>query len=313
MARLSGAFFCAAVGFCGSAQAVSLAPDGSGQVLLYPYYTTHRSQDTLLVIGNRADVPQVVKLRFLEGYNGRPVLALDVYLDRNDVWTAVITEGEGDRAVLRTTDPGCTVPAVPAAGAVFSTAMFDGSGSLPADPGPHDATRTREGFIEVIAGATFGIGSPTALSIGRVEPACEQLPGSLFDDIDGPGQALYGTAAAVASTRSASIRWRPRRTTNAQAPLIARTIAADGQKMGLVPIARPQARPTIASPQAGRAGSSQPWSRERSDASPVTRKAVPRRSTYALNAWNVTIGTRTTIPAAMVAAARPAESGRARR
>jgi hypothetical protein len=180
-----------------AAGAVSLSPDGSGQVLLYPYYTANGSQDTLLTIGNRVDEPQVARVRFLEGYNGRPVLEFDVYLDRNDVWTAVVTLGEGGRALLRSADPGCTVPAIPVAGAPFTTAMFDGSGAMPADPGPHGAARTREGFIEVIAGATLGIYSPTHLHITQVVPACGELPGSLFEDIEDHGKALYSTAAII--------------------------------------------------------------------------------------------------------------------
>lgn len=180
-----------------AAGAVSLAHDGSGQVLLFPYYTANGSQDTLLTIGNRMDEPQVARVRFLEGYNGRPVLEFDLYLDRNDIWTAAVTLGEGGHALLRTADPSCTVPAIPAAGATFSTAEFDGSGSLPADPGPHDAARTREGLIEVIAGATLGIGTPTHLHITQLAPACGELPGSMFEDITDRGGALYGTTAII--------------------------------------------------------------------------------------------------------------------
>lgn len=194
---LRQAMLFALIASAGSAGAVSLGPDGSGQVLLFPYYTVNGSQDTLLTIGNRVDEAQIVKVRFLEGYNGRPVLDFDVYLDANDVWTAVVTAGEGGGAILRTADPGCTVPAIPASGAPFTTAMFDGSGDLPADPGPHDAARTREGFIEVIAGATIALGSPTDLRIGQQVPACGELPGSLFEDIAGHGAALYGTAALI--------------------------------------------------------------------------------------------------------------------
>lgn len=197
MEKPARAFLFVLAAFAGSAAAVSLAPDGSGQVLLFPYYTANDGQDTLVTIGNRFDQPQIVKLRFLEGYNGRSVLDFDVYLDRDDMWTAVVTIGEDGQAVLRTTDRSCTVPAIPAAGASFTTAMFDGSGGLPADPGPHDAARTREGFIEVIAGAAIGIGTPTALNITPEIPACGELPGSLFEDIEGPGLALYGTAAII--------------------------------------------------------------------------------------------------------------------
>jgi len=35
-------------GIAGTAQAVNLNPDGLGQVLIYPYYTTNGGNDTLL-------------------------------------------------------------------------------------------------------------------------------------------------------------------------------------------------------------------------------------------------------------------------
>jgi hypothetical protein len=71
--------------------ALELSPNGIGQVLIYPYYTVNKNQDTWFTVNNTQDVGMVVKVRFLEGYKGRPVLDLDVYLAANDVWTAAIT------------------------------------------------------------------------------------------------------------------------------------------------------------------------------------------------------------------------------
>lgn len=59
-------------GFAGLANAVDLNPDGLGQVLIYPYYTVNKSQDTLLSVVNTDSVNgKAVKVRFLEGYNSR--------------------------------------------------------------------------------------------------------------------------------------------------------------------------------------------------------------------------------------------------
>ena len=52
-------------GFAGLANAVDLNPDGLGQVLIYPYYTVNKSQDSLFSVVNTADVGKAVKVRFL--------------------------------------------------------------------------------------------------------------------------------------------------------------------------------------------------------------------------------------------------------
>ena len=54
-----------------AAHAVSLNPRGLGQVLVYPYYTVNKGQDTLVSIGNASNIGQVVKVQFSEGMNGR--------------------------------------------------------------------------------------------------------------------------------------------------------------------------------------------------------------------------------------------------
>lgn len=64
----------------GAAVAVNLSPQGTGQVLIYPYYTVNANQDTYFSVGNQSGFPQVLKVRFNEGRNGRPALDVDVVL-----------------------------------------------------------------------------------------------------------------------------------------------------------------------------------------------------------------------------------------
>jgi hypothetical protein len=141
-------------GFAGLANAVDLNPDGLGQVLIYPYYTVNKSQDTLFsVVNTDAINGKAVKVRFLEGYNSREVLDFNLYLSPNDVWTARISQTADAPAgggALFTSDHSCTDPVIPAGGVAFRTAAFDGSGPLPADDGPQTIDRTREGYIELI-------------------------------------------------------------------------------------------------------------------------------------------------------------------
>jgi hypothetical protein len=176
--------------------AVNLSPQGTGQVLLFPYYTVNANQDTYFSVSNQGGFPQVLKVRFNEGRNGRPVLDVDVVLKPHDAWTAAISVDAGGGAKLVTTDDSCTRPAIPAGGIAFTASGYDGSSTIPADDGPHDISRTREGSIEVIGGANISApgSSPSPLPID-----C----GTIFDILPtsaavltAPGK-LFGWAAII--------------------------------------------------------------------------------------------------------------------
>ena len=101
-----------AVGIVGSAQAVNVNPDGLGQVLIYPYYTTNGGNITLLSVVNTTEHAKAVKVRFLEGENSREVLDFNLYMSKYDVWTAAVLPGadEDGTPYMLTTDTTCTVP-----------------------------------------------------------------------------------------------------------------------------------------------------------------------------------------------------------
>ena len=125
-----------------SASAVALNPRGLGQVLVFPFYTVNKSQDTLLSIGNAGDTGKVVHLRFRESYDARSVLELDVFLSAHDVWTAAITQAsDGGPALIRTSDRSCTTPGLAAAGQPFLDLGYTGAD---ADSGPQALARTRD-------------------------------------------------------------------------------------------------------------------------------------------------------------------------
>ena len=144
-------------GMTGVANAVHVNPDGLGQVLLYPYYTTRGGNDTLISIVNTTDRGKAVKIRFIEALNSREVLDFNIYMSPFDVWTAAITGGE-DAPGIRTTDTTCTVP-------YFVGDSEDGVGEQPflpfaytgpaADGGPSGIERAASGYIEVIEMGAF--------------------------------------------------------------------------------------------------------------------------------------------------------------
>jgi hypothetical protein len=181
-----------ALGAAGAAQAVNLNPDGLGQVLIYPYYTTRANAagnvyNSLLSVVNSTASVKAVKVRFLEGKNSREVLDFNLFLSPKDVWTAgIVPFGAG--AGIITQDKSCTLPPIPAAGKAFVNFAYtaDGAGS--------GLDRSTEGYVEIIEMATFDDASDTAANvthINGVPPGCsdqtdalaasEALPPGLLD------------------------------------------------------------------------------------------------------------------------------------
>lgn len=197
----------------GTAGAVALNPRGLGQVLIYPYYTVNKGQDTLLSVVNTSDLGKALHVRFLEGYNGRPVLDFLVFLSPHDIWTAGVTavdHSESGGAVLTTSDHSCTLPTIPAEGLPFLKAGYDGESQVSygvPDGGPQTIERTREGHIEIVTNGDIAPNSPTEEVIrhaqtgipGEGKPTgCEQLElYAVWRDLVKPGNTLAGAAGIV--------------------------------------------------------------------------------------------------------------------
>jgi hypothetical protein len=160
-----------------AALAVYLNPNGLGQVLEYPYYTVNAGYATYFTIVNTTDVGKAVKVRLLEGYDGRDTLDFNLYLSPLDVWVGGIVAGSDGGAALFTNDNSCTVPALPSTAATalaFSIAAFDGGGAF--DGGPIDSSRTREGHIEIVEMGTVVYPSATLDAISQVGGVPENCP-----------------------------------------------------------------------------------------------------------------------------------------
>lgn len=135
-----------------SAQAISLATDGLGQALVFPYYTTRAGWNTLLNVTNTSNQIVVMKVRFHEAYNSRDVFDFNVIMSPYDVWNGTLTNGPGNIPVFSTVDTTCTVPAIPAGGQPFqgnganATLAYTGTA---ADSGPTTIDRAREGYVSI--------------------------------------------------------------------------------------------------------------------------------------------------------------------
>jgi hypothetical protein len=199
-----------ALGLTGAAQAVNVNPDGLGQVLLYPYYTTNGTgtngtiapYNSLLSVVNSTNSGKVVKVRFLEGRNSKEVLDFNLYLSPFDVWTtAIIPSGAG--AGIFTTDLSCTTPTVssnPAAPTNFVNFAYVG------DPELQTLARTKEGYIEIIemgnvTGGTLANITHAQPSPPGTPPGCAKLPSAInapapTDLVSGNG-GLFGGISLV--------------------------------------------------------------------------------------------------------------------
>ena len=183
-----------------AANAVSVNPNGLGEVLLFPYYTTQAgtsgNYDTLLTIVNTTNRTKAVKVRFLEAKNSFEVLDFNLYLSPRDVWVGVLTqvesqvEGEVGNAVTKliTPDNSCTVPAIPAGGVEFRNLQFADNADGGNLNGGAVLERTLEGYFEVIE------------------------MGVVIDDVDGfirSTWATHGSNGVPADCASLNLAWQP--------------------------------------------------------------------------------------------------------
>lgn len=190
----------------GSAAAVSVNPRGVGQALIYPYYTVNKGQDTLVSLVNTSGVGKAAMVYVREGYNGRFASRFLVYLAPNDAWSGTISQvSDGGGARLSTRDNSCVVPAASVMGTPFSSSDYNGSDGAPADGGPVGPSRTREGYVEVLAIGDIMPGSATEASMmpsfdgepnNGAPPGCVNL-GALPADLSPPTSGLTGSAIVV--------------------------------------------------------------------------------------------------------------------
>ncbi|TMH01089.1 MAG: hypothetical protein E6H67_17915 [Betaproteobacteria bacterium] len=163
-----------ALGVTGAAQAVNVNPDGLGQALIYPYYTTQGTgtlgsvapYNSLLSVVNSTNSGKVVKVRFLEGKFSHEVLDFNLWLSPKDVWTAAIVP-LGAGAGIVTADLSCTTPTVSrnaAAPTPFVNVLL-----VAPDPAGAGLDRTKEGYVEIIEMGNLTGGTLTAIT--HVQPS----------------------------------------------------------------------------------------------------------------------------------------------
>ncbi|QOC23052.1 hypothetical protein IC757_02520 [Wenzhouxiangella sp. AB-CW3] len=184
-------------GMVSVSNAVNVNPDGLGQVLLYPYYTAHGDNDTLISIVNTTDEGKAVKIRFIEALNSREVLDFNIYMSAYDVWAAAITRDESTGGgMIRFNDTTCTAPYLletKGGEQEFLRGAYIGAAD---DGGPQGHDRTLSGYVEVIEmGVLTGAAANAAEHVNGVPPnsGVEEKPCSLFTERWITSSAANGT------------------------------------------------------------------------------------------------------------------------
>ncbi len=207
-------------GIANISTAVNLNPDGVGQVLLYPYYTVNGNNLTILSVVNTTSAGKAVKVRFLDARNSREVLDFNLYLSEFDVWTATIfSQADTGPANITTTDTSCTVPGIES-GIFQLPTLPSGQRFFPfrttfftdyAQPALTDATRTRDGYVEMIEMGSIPTNSFFGANLTHINnrPAdCATLERAWLtngiwtatagtEDLEAPLGGLFGAAALV--------------------------------------------------------------------------------------------------------------------
>lgn len=164
----------------GTAQAgMYVNPEGTGQVIMFPFYNADNGNATNMHIVNTTDEVKAVKVRFLEYKNSYEVLDFNLYLSPKDHFAfGVIGDPNGNGAAVITADNSCTVPALGSANGAFTgTATTNADGSVTriqpfvnykyANAKDVDSSieRTLSGHVEVIEMGVVGdVGAVSATS-----------------------------------------------------------------------------------------------------------------------------------------------------
>jgi len=153
---------------CPSAQAVNLSLDGSGQVLIFPFYTTRNGFVTTVSVTNTESLQsKAAVVTFREARTGARVMGFHIWLPPNGIWTGtVVAAGEG--AGIYSGSGPCSTPQLPSGGGnslAFVSHHYTGLAvdSFP-DNGGTSLDRTRDGYLEVIEMGVLADGATDAAS-----------------------------------------------------------------------------------------------------------------------------------------------------
>jgi len=108
-----------------------VSPNGTGQVILFPFYNADNGNATNMHVVNTSSDAKAIKVRFVEYKNSDEVLDFNLYLSPKDHFAfGVIKNPNGTGGAVITQDNSCTVPALGSANPPYDgTATVAASGA----------------------------------------------------------------------------------------------------------------------------------------------------------------------------------------
>ena len=98
----------------------SINSDGTGQVLLFPFYNLQDNSNTFMHISNNTGENKAIKVRFMEYKNSNIVLEFNAYLGPYDVFPLALDATDAAGGSVLTTDNSCTAPELGTANGDYS-------------------------------------------------------------------------------------------------------------------------------------------------------------------------------------------------
>jgi hypothetical protein len=192
----------------GLGSAVQLNPQGTGQVLIYPFYTVNNNLNTAYSLVNTTDQAKVVKVTFRESQAGIAVLIFSVYLGAYDVWTGGLIPQDssinghvGEPSVRHLSGDATCAPFLNKNSQEFLPFLLD----LDQDPENRSLARARTGHFEVLelgtlTGQAADLVNPDLFDQG---PDCAAIEAAWSDGewslepVTAPSAGLLGSAFVV--------------------------------------------------------------------------------------------------------------------
>jgi hypothetical protein len=197
----------AACAVAADAGAVMLGADGTGQALIFPYYTVQSQGsnpfNTYVSVVNHTTQAKALRVRVREARNAREVASFNLYMGPGDAWTGAVIPPLNSFAMARliSADESCTLPRRTATveeppGFSFQNSQYSGAFN---DNNGSGLDRTREGWVEVIEMATLTgamAAGVTHMSSG-IPSNCNAADSPSASDIGPPTGGLSGTLTLI--------------------------------------------------------------------------------------------------------------------
>ena len=193
-----------------NAQQMYVNQEGTGQVLLFPFYDAENGNATNFHVVNTTSAAKVVKVRFLEYKASYEVLDFNLFLSPKDHFAfGVVMDPNGTGGAIVTTDNSCTVPALGSPNnGIDGTTVENADGSITRTQPfvnfefqkgkfvDQDIARTLRGHVEIIEMGVISNTTPATAGAPTPTEASQQFAAWATHGADGVPAACDSLASS---------------------------------------------------------------------------------------------------------------------